>query len=95
MNWEIKKTSETPLKKEFYIDNPETSLKKIDFNIITNNNNINDMNNNTRKHLNNDLLVDIVSLLMTMQIRDKKNGRNVYTTTDKKLQSGSNLEDLG
>ena len=45
VNWEIKKTSETHLKKlEFYIDNPETSLKKTDFNIIANNNEINDMN---------------------------------------------------
>ena len=38
MNWEIKKTSETPSKREFYIDNPETSLKETDFIIITNNN---------------------------------------------------------
>ena len=29
-----------------------------------------------------------------MQIRDKKNGRNVYTITDNKLQSSSDLEDL-
>ena len=45
VNWEIEKTSETPSKKlEFYIDNPETGLKKTDFNIITNNNEIDDMN---------------------------------------------------
>ena len=31
VNWEIEKTSETPLKKEFYIDNPETGLKKTNF----------------------------------------------------------------
>ena len=48
VNWEIKKTSETPSKKEFYIDNLETSLKKTDFNIITNNNEINDMNDDNR-----------------------------------------------
>ena len=47
VNWEIEKISETPLKRlEFYIDNPETGLKKTDFNIITNNNEIDDMNNN-------------------------------------------------
>ena len=47
VNWEIEKTSETPSKKlEFYIDIPETGLKKTGFNIITNNNEINDMNNN-------------------------------------------------
>ena len=43
--WEIEKTSETPLKKlEFNMDKPETGLEKIDFNIITNNDEINDMN---------------------------------------------------
>ena len=37
---------ETPSKKlEININKPETGLKKIDFNIITNNNEINDMNN--------------------------------------------------
>ena len=60
MNWEIEKTSETPLKKlEFYIDNPETGLKKTDFNIITNNNEINDMNDNIRAHSSNDLTDDM------------------------------------
>ena len=45
VNCEIEKTSETPSKKlEFYIDNPETGLKKTDFNIITNNDEIDDMN---------------------------------------------------
>ena len=44
-NWEIEKTPETHLKKlEFNIDKPETGLKKIDFNIITNNDEIDDMN---------------------------------------------------
>ena len=47
VNWNIEKNSETPPKKlEFNIDKPETGLKKIDFNIITNNNEINDMNDN-------------------------------------------------
>ena len=47
MNCEIEKTPETPSKKlEFNIDKPETGLKKIDFNIITNNDEINDMNGN-------------------------------------------------
>ena len=45
LNWEIEKTSETPSKKlEFYIDNPETGLKDTDFNIIINNNEIDDIN---------------------------------------------------
>ena len=47
VNWEIEKTSETPSKKlEFNIDKPETGLKKIDFNIITNNDEIDDMYDN-------------------------------------------------
>ena len=47
VNWEIEKTFETPSKKlEFYIDKPETGLKKIDFNIIANNDEIDDINNN-------------------------------------------------
>ena len=47
VNWEIEKTSETPSNKlEFNIDKPETSLKMIYFNIITNNNAIDDMNDN-------------------------------------------------
>ena len=47
VSWEIEKTSETALKTlEFNIDKPETGLKKIDFNIITNNNEIDDMNDN-------------------------------------------------
>ena len=60
VNWEIEKTSETPSKKlEFYIDNPETSLKKTDFNIITNSDEINDMNDDIRHHSNNDLPDDL------------------------------------
>ena len=47
VNWEIEKTSETPLKKlEFNIDKPETGLKKPYFNIIANNDEIDDMNDN-------------------------------------------------
>ena len=45
VNWEIEKTSETPSKKlEFNIYKPEAGLKKIDFNIITNKDEIDDMN---------------------------------------------------
>ena len=47
VNWEIEKTSESyPKKLEFVINKPETGLKKIDFNIIVNNDEIDDMNNN-------------------------------------------------
>ena len=56
VNWDIDKTSETPLKNlEFYIDNLETGLKKTDVNIITNKDEIDDLNNDIRDHCNNDL----------------------------------------
>ena len=56
INWEMEKTSETHSKKiEFNINKPETGLKKIDFNVITNNNEINDMNNNEIVHPSDDL----------------------------------------
>ena len=49
-----------PLKElEFYIDNPETGLKKSDFNIIANKDEIDDLNNNIRDHHNNDLTDNI------------------------------------
>ena len=62
VNLEIKKTSGTPLKKEIYINNPETGMKKTDFNIFTNNNEINDMNDDNRDHPNNDLSNDVYNL---------------------------------
>ena len=47
VNWEIEKTPEThPKKLEFNIDKPKTGLKKIYFNIIVNNNEMDDMNHN-------------------------------------------------
>ena len=60
MNWEIEKTPETPSKKlEYNIDKPETGLKKMYFNIITNNDEIDDINNNNMvchsKNLTNDV----------------------------------------
>ena len=59
VNWEIEKTPETHSKKiEFNIDKPETGLKKIDFNIITNNDEIDDMNDDEMVHPNDDLADD-------------------------------------
>ena len=60
INWEIEKTPKTHSKKiEFNIDKPETGLKKIDFNIITNNDEINDMNDNEMVHPSDDLADDM------------------------------------
>ena len=83
VNWKIEKTSETPSKKEFYIDNPETGLKKTDFNIITNNDEINDMNDDNRKYSNNDLLVDMYNNTTHDNANKKQTtSHNIYTITD-------------
>ena len=60
INWEIEKTPETHSKKiEFNIDKPETGLKKIDFNIITNNDEIDDMNDGEIVHPSDNLAYDM------------------------------------
>ena len=59
VNWEIEKTPEIhPKKLEFNIDKPETGLKKIDFNINVNVNEIDDMNNEKVFHPSGDLTND-------------------------------------
>ena len=82
-------------KLEFYIDNPETGLKKTDFNIITNSNEINDMNNNIRVHFNNDLPNDMYNNIDHNNVDWKQTNHNsLYTLADNKLQLSSDLEDL-
>lgn len=44
---------------KFNINKPETGLKKIDFNIIANNNEFNDMNDNEMNHPSDDLADDM------------------------------------
>ena len=62
VNWEIEKTPETSSKKlEFNMNKPETGLKKIDFNIITNNNEIDDMNDDNMIYHSDNLLNDVYS----------------------------------
>ena len=62
VNLEIEKTPETPLKKlEFNINKPEIGLKKKYFNIITNSNEIDDMNNNKMVYPSNNLTNDVYS----------------------------------
>ena len=96
VNWEIEKTSETPSKKlEFYIDNPETGLKKTDFNIITNKDEIDDMNNDNRDHYNNDLTDDMYNNIDHNNVDQKQTNHNsLYTLTNNKLQLNSDLENL-
>ena len=96
VNWEIEKTSETPSQKlKFYIDNPKTGLKKIDFNIITNKDEIIDLNDNIRDHYNNDLTDDMYNNIDHNNVDQKQTTHNsIYTLADNKLQLSSDLEDL-
>ena len=96
VNWEIEKSSETPSKKlEFYINNPKTGLKKADFNIITNSDEIDDMNNDNRDHSNNDLTDDMYNNIGHDNVdRKQTNHNSLYNLADDKLQLSSDLEDL-
>ena len=59
VDWEIEKSPAThPKKLEFNIDKPEAGLKKIDFNITVNDDEIDDLNNNKVIHPSDDLTAD-------------------------------------
>ena len=77
INWEIEKTPATHSKKlEFNIDKPETGLKKSDFNIITNNDEIDDMNNNEMVHPNNELADDMHNNIDHKIVQQKQTNHN-------------------
>ena len=97
VNWEIEKTSETPSKKlEFNIDNPETGLKKTDFNTITNNDEIDDMNDNISDHSSDDSKGDMYNSIDHNNVDQKQTNHNsLYTLADNKLKLSSALENLG
>ena len=96
VNWEIEKTSETPSKKlEFYINNPETGLKKTDFNIITNNNEIDDMNNDKMDCHNDNPTNVVYSNINYKNVQQEQNTHNsLYRLVDCKLQLNYDLEEL-
>ena len=96
MNWEIEKTSETPLQKlEFYINNPKTGLRKTDFNIITNKDEINDLSDNIRNYRNNDLTDDIYNNIDHNNVNRKQTyHHNLYTFANNKLHLRSDIKDL-
>ena len=95
MNWEIKKTPETPSKKlEFNIDKLETGLKKIDCNIITNNDEINDINNSKMVCPSNNLTNDVYSNTIHPNVEQKQITHNsLYNLANYKLQLNYDLED--
>ena len=77
VNWEIKRTSEIPLKKiEFNIDNLETGPKKTDFNIITNNNEIDDMNNDKMNCRSDNRTNNVYSNINYKNVQQKRNIHN-------------------
>ena len=89
VNWEIKKTPETCLKKlEFNINKSGTGLKKIDFNINVNNDEVDDINNKIVVHPSNDLTNDDYSNIEDNKIHQEKTNQNnnFYTLIDTELQ---------
>ena len=94
-NWEIENTPETHSKKlEFNINKPETGLKKIDSNIIVNNNEINDMNDNNKVYPSDDLADNVHNNSNYHKVQHEQTiHNNLYTLTNNKLQLRSDLED--
>ena len=96
VDWKIEKTPEARSKKlEFNIDKPKTGLKKIDFNININDNEIDDMNSQEVVHSSDDLTDDECSNIEDHKTQHKEiHGNNsFYTLVDNKLQSSSYIED--
>ena len=81
VNWEIEKTPETPSKGlEFNINKPKTGLKKIDFNIITNNNEFNDMNDDKIVYPSDKLTNDVYSNTNHQNVQQEQTiHNNIYT----------------
>lgn len=96
VNWEIEKTSDTPSKTlEFNIDKPETSLKKTGFNIITNNNKINDMNDDKMDCHCNNPTNDVYSNINHKNVQQEQTTHNsLYHLLNSELQLNYDLEDL-
>ena len=81
-------------KLEFNIDKPETSLKKIYFNIINTNDEIDDMNDDKMVHPSNDLTDDMYNNINHHNIHQKQTNHNIlYTLANNELQLSSDLED--
>ena len=87
VNWKIKKTPENPSKKlEFNIDKPKTGLKKTYFNIITNNDTIDDINDNTMVCHTKDLTNNVYGNTKHMNIKQEQTTHNsLYPLANSKL----------
>ena len=96
INCEIEKTPETHSKKlEFNINKPEIGLKKIDFNIIVNKNEIDDMNKDEIDHSSDDIVDDMGSNIKDHNILEKQTNHNsLCTLANIKLQLSYHLEEL-
>ena len=82
-------------KLEFNIDKPETGLKKIDFNIITNNDKIDDMNDNKMVYPSDNLTKDVCSNTNHQNVQQEQTTHNnLHTLDNYELQLYSDLEDL-
>ena len=80
---------------EFNIDKPETSLKKTDFNIITNKDEINDMNDNKMDCHCDNLTNDVYSKTNHKNVQQEQVTHNsLYRLTNSDLQLNYGLEDL-
>ena len=95
VNWVIEKTSQTPSKKlEFNIDKPETGLRKTDFNIITNNNEMNDMNDNKMDCHCDNPTNDMYSNINHRNVQPESTTHNsLYRLINHKLQLNYDLEE--
>mmetsp|Transcript_55032 Transcript_55032/g.61536 ORF Transcript_55032/g.61536 Transcript_55032/m.61536 type:complete len:406 (+) Transcript_55032:52-1269(+) len=95
INWEIEKIPETYSKKiEFIINKPEIGLKKIDFNIINNNNEIDDMNDDEKVHPSDDQADNMYNNIDHQTAQQKQTNHNsLYTIANNEIQSSSDLED--
>ena len=96
VNWEIKKTSETPSKKlEFNINKSETGQKKTDFNIITNNDEIDDIDDDKIDCHCDNPTNDVYCNINHKNVQQEQTTHNsLYRLTNSKLQLNYNLEEL-
>ena len=95
VNWEVEKPFETWSKKiEFIIDNPETGLKKTVFNVITNNHEIDDMNNDKMNSCSNYPTNNMYSNIDHTNIQQERTiHNNLYHLAVSKLQLSYDVEE--